>query len=138
MMERAVPDGEWQPDAWVVDDEPAAASLAEELCASGGVRATVFHAPLAYLAALRGSPPPRAVILDWRLERELSAGLFLATRHRHPRLPIICWTGSAVSSLPAMIRDDRCTIIVDKAGGAAAFDHALHWALTAHEPAGSA
>ena len=36
---------------------------------------------------------PVAVILDWRLEHELSAALFLATRHRYPRMPVIYWTG---------------------------------------------
>ena len=44
----------------------------------------MFRAPLPFLAALREWSPPTAVVLDWRLEHELSAALFLATRHRYP------------------------------------------------------
>ena len=33
----------------------------------------------------------------------------VATRHRYPQLPIIYWTGSVLSSLPAMIRGDART-----------------------------
>jgi len=121
----------WQPRVWIVEDEPAAAALAVELCESAGAQASVFRAPLAYLAALRGSTPPAAVILDWRLEHELSAALFLATRHRHPLLPIVYWTGSVASHLPSMIRDDQRTRIVDKADGAVTFERALTWALGA-------
>ncbi len=69
------------------------------------------------------------MILDWRLEHELSAALFLATRHRYPRMPVIYWTGSMADSLPAMIREDQRTVIVDKADGAASFENALGWAL---------
>ena len=121
----------WQPRVWIVEDEPAAAALAVELCESAGAQASVFRAPLAYLAALRGSTPPAAVILDWRLEHELSAALFLATRHRHPLMPIVYWTGSVASHLPSMIRDDQRTKIVDKADGAVTFERALTWALGA-------
>jgi DNA-binding NtrC family response regulator len=121
----------WQPRVWIVEDEPAAAALAVELCESAGAQASVFRAPLAYLAALRGSAPPAAVVLDWRLEHELSAALFMATRHRHPLLPIVYWTGSVASHLPSMIRDDQRTRIVDKADGAVTFERALTWALGA-------
>jgi DNA-binding NtrC family response regulator len=114
---------------WIVEDEPAAASLAVELCESNGANASVFRAPLPYLAALRGTDAPSAVILDWRLEHELSAALFLATRHRHPELPIVYWTGSVATSLPAMIREDPRTRVVDKADGTLAFERALAWAL---------
>ncbi len=114
---------------WVVEDEPAAAALALELCAAAGVDASVFRAPQQFLAALQGSDAPRAVVLDWRLERELSAALFLATRHRHPRLPVIYWTGSTAEALPAMVRDDGFTCIVDKAGGVGSFERALAWAV---------
>ena len=81
--------------------------------------------------------PPSAVILDWRLEHELSAALFLATRHRHPRLPVIYWTGSTLGALPSMISDDRWARIVDKATGTEPFEEALAWALAqadAREP----
>lgn len=116
---------------WIVEDEPAASSLAVELCDSRGVGAVVFADPLPYLAALRSDPPPEAIILDWRLERELSAALFMATRHRLPRTPVMYWTGSPIDNLPAMIRQDLHTVIVDKAAGTTAFDAALAWALTA-------
>ena len=69
-----------------------------------GAEASVFRAPLPYLAALREATPPMAVVLDWRLEHELSAALFLATRHRYPHLPVIYWTGSPASALAV---DDR-------------------------------
>ncbi|HSK94387.1 MAG TPA: hypothetical protein VLA76_10060 [Candidatus Angelobacter sp.] len=114
---------------WIVEDEPAAATLAAELCEQSGAEATVFRAPLPYLAALRTADQPSAVILDWRLEHELSAALFLATRHRHPQLPVIYWTGSAAESLPAMIRSDARTRLVDKASGTVAFESALSWAF---------
>ena len=58
---------------WIVEDEPAAATLAADLCQQGGAAPTIFRAPLPYLAALRAGEPPAAVILDWRLEHELSA-----------------------------------------------------------------
>jgi hypothetical protein len=41
---------------------------------------------------------------------------------------VIYWTGS-IDALPGMVREDRCTRIVDKADGAAAFEQALAWAL---------
>ena len=130
MRERIEPDSGWQPSVWIVEDEPEAATLAAELCESSGAAASVFRAPFAYLSALRTGNPPAAVILDWRLEHELSAALFLATRHRYPQMPVIYWTGSAASLLPAMIRDDRRTMLVDKAEGTAPFERALAWALS--------
>lgn len=129
VSERAAIDPAWERPVWIVEDEPAAATLAAELCEQGGAVPTVFRAPLPYLSALRGGPPPSAVILDWRLEYELSAALFLATRHRHPGLPVVYWTGSSAESLPGMIRADEHTRIVDKALGTAAFEAALSWAL---------
>lgn len=130
MSERASVDPAWERAVWIVEDEPAAATLAAELCQQGGAAPTVFRSPLPYLAALRDRLPS-AVILDWRLEHELSAALFLATRHRHPALPVVYWTGSPPESLPAMIRDDSHTRIVDKAAGTSAFEAALAWALGA-------
>ena len=118
-----------EPRVWIVEDEPAAAVLAAELCAATGASASVFVRPDTYLAALRNAGPPTAVVLDWRLEHELSAALFLATRHRHPRLPVIYWTGSTLGALPAMIYDDSWARIVDKAAGAAPLEEALAWAL---------
>jgi FixJ family two-component response regulator len=114
---------------WIVEDEPAAAQLAADLCSAVDVAASIFRSPTPFLAALRDGGEPRAVVLDWRLERELSAALFLATRHRFPILPVIYWTGSPLVALPAMIRDDPLTRFVDKAGGSAEFERALGWAL---------
>ena len=128
--------GEWgvtwmaERRVWIVEDEPAAALLAAELCEAGGASASVFRQPSTFMSALRASGPPTAVVLDWRLERELSAPLFLATRHRHPQLPVIYWTGSTVGALPAMISEDRWVRVVDKAAGTAPFEAALAWALT--------
>ena len=114
---------------WIVEDEPAAALLAAELCEANGASASVFRQPLTFLAALRTSGPPAAVILDWRLENQLSAALFLATRHRHPRLPVIYWTGSTLGALPSMISDDPWALIVDKAAGIRSLEEALAWAM---------
>jgi DNA-binding NtrC family response regulator len=115
---------------WIVEDEPEAAALAAELCLSSNADPLVFRTALPYLVALRASRAPDAVVLDWRLERELSAALFLATRHRYPSLPIVYWTGT-VDALPATVLQDRCTRVVDKADGAAAFERAVAWALEA-------
>lgn len=120
---------------WIVEDEPDAAALAAELCESCGAEPLVYRTPLPYLVALRSVPAPRAVVLDWRLERELSAALFLATRHRYPGLPVIYWTGTT-DALPATVRDDRNTRIVDKADGATAFEVAVTWALAIEAQAG--
>jgi CheY-like chemotaxis protein len=130
VSERAPVDPAWERQVWIVEDEPAAAALAAEMCEQIGATPVVFRAPLPYLAALRTDAPPGAVILDWRLEHELSAALFLATRHRHPQLPVVYWTGSSAESLPGMIHADSRARIVDKASGTAAFEEALAWALT--------
>ena len=114
---------------WIVEDEPASAALAVELCAGRGAETSVFRAPLPFLAALRDRLPPTVIVLDWRLEHELSAALFMATRHRYPAIPVIYWTGHPASALPSMIRDDARTSVVDKAGGAQAFERALDWAI---------
>lgn len=116
---------------WIVEDEPAAAALAADLCLSCGASPSVYRAPLPFLAALRSAEPPHAVVLDWRLERELSAALFLATRHRYPDLPVVYWTGSPGDALPAMIREDARTVVIDKAAGSRAFESAITAALEA-------
>jgi len=124
-----------EPRVWIVEDEPAAAALASDLCVACGAAPSVFRTPAAFLTALRSSDPPRAVVLDWRLEHELSAALFLATRHRHPELPVVYWTGSPDDALPAMIRDDGATVIIDKAAGSQAFESAIIRAIgVAPEP----
>jgi DNA-binding NtrC family response regulator len=121
------------PSVWIVEDEPAAAELAADLCIACGARPELFRSALPFLRAFRDGGLPQAVVLDWRLERELSAALFLATRHRFPMLPVVFWTGSPGTTLPAAVREDPCTRIVDKAAGTEAFDAALSWALHAPE-----
>jgi DNA-binding NtrC family response regulator len=114
---------------WVVEDEPAAAALAADLCAINGAAARTYRDGQLFLDALRSDPRPAVLILDWRLERGLSAPLFMAARHREPNLPVIFWTGSSGSALPRMIHQDPRARIVDKADGADAFERALQWAL---------
>lgn len=118
-----------RPQIWVVEDEPAAAELAADLCVASGAEPRLFRGPVAFLAAIRGTAAPAAVVLDWRLENELSAALFLATRHRFPSMRVVYWTGSMAASLPAMIHNDPLTRVVDKAGGSRAFEEALDWAI---------
>jgi CheY-like chemotaxis protein len=129
VTERAMMDLEAARQVWIVEDEPAAAALAAELCRGSGVEATVFSAPLPFLAALRAGTPPEAVVFDWRLENELSAALFLATRHRFPTLRVVYWTGIPADLLPSMIHADAGTRVVDKAAGAEAFEAAVQWAV---------
>jgi CheY-like chemotaxis protein len=131
VSERAADDQAGERRVWIVEDEPAAAALAAELCESSGAESTVYRSPLPFLSALREAVPPAAIVLDWRLEHELSAAIFLAIRHRHAQMPVIYWTGSLAESLPSMIRDDPRVRIVDKADGTAAFDRAIAWALDA-------
>jgi CheY-like chemotaxis protein len=114
---------------WIVEDEPAAAALAADICEAGQVRPHVFRSPLPFLRAFRDRPAPSAIVLDWRLEHELTAALFMATRHRFPELPVIYWTGNERGTLPAMITDDPLTLVVEKTDGAGAFETALEWAL---------
>ena len=114
---------------WIVEDEPAAAALAADICEAGNVGSEVFRSPLPFLRAFRDSPAPSAIVLDWRLEHELTAALFMATRHRFPGLPVIYWTGSGRDTLPAMILDDPMTRVIEKTDGASAFEAALGWAL---------
>jgi CheY-like chemotaxis protein len=114
---------------WVVDDEPAAAAVACEMCDSAGLQPTAFRDAVSYLGALRGPTAPGAVILDWRLEHELSAALFMATRQRYPTLPIIFWTGSELGSLPLMVHHDPNVRVLAKSGGSTEFDAALAWAF---------
>lgn len=118
---------------WIVEDEPTVGKLAAEICEGAGALPTVFRAPLPFLLALRGSSMPAAIILDWRLENELSSGLFLAARHRYSGMPVIYWTNSP-ETLPAMIRDDALTLVADKQGGVEALERALGWAFGHSRP----
>jgi len=114
---------------WVVEDEPEAAALAAELCEINGTHARTYRDGQLFLEALRTRDRPAVLVLDWRLERGLSAPLFMAARHREPNLPVIFWTGSQRNALPEMIHGDPRARIVDKASGAVAFEEALRWAL---------
>lgn len=114
---------------WVVDDEPAAAALACEMCEIAGLQAIAFGDAVSYLGALRGPTAPVAVVLDWRLEHELSAALFMATRQRYPTLSIIFWTGNELGSLPRMVHHDPNVRVLAKVGGSTEFDAALAWAF---------
>jgi DNA-binding NtrC family response regulator len=125
--------GERRHPVWIVEDEPDAGKVAAEICESSGASPTIFHAPLAFLLALRGSSVPSAVILDWRLTNELSSGLFLATRHRYRGMPVIYWTNSP-EGLPAVVREDELARVVDKAAGVEPLEQALSWAFEQTEP----
>ncbi len=118
---------------WIVEDEPDVGLVAAEICESVGGVPTIFRAPLAFLLALRGSSMPDAVILDWRLANDLSAGLFLATRHRYRGMPVIYWTNSP-EALPDMVREDELTQVVAKQGGVEPFEKALGWAFEQRQP----
>lgn len=122
-------DGASRRPIWIVEDEPAVADLAADLCKASGADASVFHAASPYLDALRQTDAPVAVVLDWRLKNDLSAAIYLATRYRYPHIPVIFWTGSATARLPAMVRGDEMTVVIDKAQGAAPLERALAWAL---------
>jgi FixJ family two-component response regulator len=114
---------------WIVEDEPAAAALAADLCALNGTLAYIYRDGQLFLDALRSAARPAVLVLDWRLERGLSAPLFMAARHREPTLPVLFWTGTAANDLPQMIQQDSRARVVDKADGTAAFEGALRWAL---------
>lgn len=114
---------------WIVEDDPDAAALASELCEACGAVASVYPNPASFLSALRSGPLPDAVVFDWRLGQDLSAALFLATRHRRPDLPVVYWTGMEADGLPGVIREDGNARIVDKVRGSAGFEEAICWAL---------
>lgn len=115
----------------VVDDDREVARLGGELCAMAGARGATYASTLQLIRAMNDGLSPQAVVLDWRLEREVSAGLFLALRHRFPRLPIMLWTGVAADQLPDMVLQDPLTRIVVKGEGTRPFMAAVRWALDA-------
>jgi CheY-like chemotaxis protein len=114
----------------VVEDDPAAAALAADVCRGMGARAALFTSPTPFLRAFKDEAP-LAVVLDWRLGHEVGAAAFMAIRHRFPAVPVVCWTASSPDTLPAMLHRDPVTRVVDKAAGLAAFEAALTWALGA-------
>jgi CheY-like chemotaxis protein len=121
------------PAVSILEDEPALAALAVDLCRGLGASAAVYASPAPFLEAARKAPP-RVLVLDWRLQGQLGAAAFMAFRHSYPGLPVVCWTASQAWHLPQMIRQDPMTRIVDKAAGAVAFEAALRWALALDGP----
>ena len=119
---------------WILEDEPGPAELVLDLCRAADVEPQLFRSAAPLLRALR-TGSPSLVVLDWRLGNELSAPLFLAIRHRLPALPVIYWTASAPTTLPAVIRQDPMTRVVEKTAGIAAFEDALAWGLFATQGA---
>lgn len=116
-----------RPRVAVIEDRPELAELAAELCERLGLVPTTYPTPARFLAEL-GERPPRLIVLDWRLEREVGAAVFLAVRHRFEEVPIVCWTAAAPEELPDMLAGDARTRLVRKASGLAAFEDAVRWA----------
>ena len=103
----------------ILEDDAVLADLAAELCVGLGLHLDAYPTPAPFLDAVRADPPA-ALVLDWRLQDQLGAAAFMAVRHRHPELPVVCWTASPAWRLPQMIRHDPMTQVVDKAAGAMA------------------
>ena len=117
------------PDVAVLEDEPHLAELAVELCDRMGLTAATYRSPANFLGEV-SHHTPRLLVLDWRFERELGAAVFMTVRHRFGDLPIVCWTATAITDLPAMLVRDPNVRIVQKARGAEAFEAALRWAVS--------
>ncbi|MGH2455709.1 MAG: response regulator [Candidatus Limnocylindria bacterium] len=114
----------------VVEDDAALASIAEEVCEALGYGASAYAAPAAFLRDFAASAPD-AVVLDWRLEREVGSAVFMAIRHRFPRIPVVCWTAMPLDGLPAMVRQDPLTRFVAKGSDVVHLEEALRWAVGA-------
>jgi FixJ family two-component response regulator len=125
------------PDVAVLEDDQTLSDLAVELCDRMGLSSATYRSPAGFLGEV-SHISPRLLILDWRFERELGAAVFMAVRHRFGDLPIVCWTSSSITDLPAMLVRDPSVRIVQKARGVDAFESAVRWALEpteAHEGA---
>src|SRR2546430_17222603 len=88
---------------WIVEDEPAAAALAADLCALNGTLAYIYRDAQLFLDALRSEARPAVLVLDWRLERGLAAPLFMAARHLAATLPVVFLTGTADDTLAHLL-----------------------------------
>lgn len=117
------------PDVAVLEDDPNLAELAVELCDRMGLSAATYRSPAGFLGEV-GHHAPRLLILDWRFERELGAAVFMSVRHRFGDLPIVCWTATAITDLPAMLVRDPNVRIVQKSRGIGAVEAALRWAIS--------
>jgi DNA-binding response OmpR family regulator len=124
----AMPDAAPAARIAILEDDPRLGELAVELCRDMNVEAAHYFVPADFLDAARRDPP-RALILDWRLNAQLGAAAFMAVRHRYPDMPVVCWTASPAWQLPQMIRQDAMSRVVDKAAGAADFEAAVRWAI---------
>lgn len=122
------------PRVGIIDDDATVARLAADVCEALGTEARVYAATGPFLAAL-ADDAPAAIILDWRLEREIGSAAFMAVRHRFPNLPVVCWTGFAAATLPAMVHHDPATRVVSKTDGTAALEAAIRWALAYEQEA---
>ena len=117
----------------IVEDDPTLAELAAELCRDLGLRPSTHSTPARFLEGVRDDPPA-VLVLDWRLQDQLAAATFMAVRHRHRDLPVVCWTASPAWRLPQMIREDPMTQVVDKAAGVIGFESALRRVLALEDP----
>ena len=117
----------------ILEDDLMLGDLAAELTTSLGLRPVVHTRPGPFLDAIRKAVPA-ALVLDWRLQDQIGAAAFMAVRHRHPDLPVVCWTASPAWRLPQMILQDPMTEVVDKAAGADGFESALRRALALEDP----
>jgi CheY-like chemotaxis protein len=129
---KAAPRGDTplRPAVSVLEDDPTLAAIASELCTDLGADVTIFPAPAACLEAAHVSPPS-VLVLDWRLQDQVGAAAFMALRHRHPRLPVVCWTATPAWLLPQMILLDPLTRVIGKTAAMSGFEAALRWAFAA-------
>jgi CheY-like chemotaxis protein len=118
------------PDVAVLEDERELADLAVEVCRQLGLSAGVFGTPAAYNVAF-GQRRPRLVILDWRLDREVAAAVYMALRHRFGDLQIVLWTATGEGELPGMLGADPHTRVVRKSSGLVSLETALRDAIAA-------
>ena len=115
------------PEVAVLEDDPQLTAIAVELCGRIGLSVETYRSPHAFLGEVP-TTPPRLLILDWRFERELGAAAFMSVRHRFGNVPIVCWTATPATDLPAMVVDDPQVRIVAKSDGIDAFEAAVRWA----------
>ncbi len=121
-------DGPELPDVAVLEDERELADLAVEVCRQLGLSAAVFETSAAYNGAF-GGRRPSLVILDWRLEHEVAAAVYMALRHRFDDLRIVLWTATGERELPGMLDADPHTRVVRKSSGLEALEGAIREAI---------
>jgi len=117
-----------RPQVAVIEDEREPGELALEVCQRMGLSARQYRTSAAFQAAF-AERRPDLVILDWRLEREVAAAVYLALRHRFEALPIVLWTGTGEHDLPRMVARDPHTSVVPKPSGLEALEAAIRGAF---------